>query len=333
MMNKLVNILSKAPLFIAAVIFCGGSLLCSIKLGVAEQHSEFDKWLIGSFVVGMEICKFTFFPLAVNQSFAWSAGLNLIASVLLLVSIVASVAFFETGASNSLMQARASSEIYQSALSDVHSLDAQIASNNRAMETFSRKQNFGTATTNINATLNELRAKRDRALVKLNSVVVSPTSGLHSMFKSVASFLSVSVSSVRFSAYLLAAIIIDVCGIMCLMQLTRSKPDVIDIVAKPDVTHVATTKRNETKKIATTVTQQNQNELARKIKRDIANGVYTENPIMRRVMEAEGIRHQFLKPIVKELENEGVLIKVGKTYQLTESTPDSYSKNEFSTTD
>ena len=301
--------MTRTALFIAAVLFCGSSIICSIKLGWHEQETEFDKWLIVSIFLAVEICKYTFFPLAQQQlknSKYWSAGLGLIASVLLLISIVATVAFFETGAANSISTARMSSNAYQSAQKDLNGLESQIESILRAQSTFSKKENFGTATTKQNATLSELRMKRDAALQRLNSVTVIPESGLHSIFNKAAELLNLSVSSIRLTTYLLAAIIIDVCGIMCLMQLTMTSSSETETVTSPKkqhVTAVATVKRNAA-------------EINETLKQEIAAGDYGDKPVMRKIIRETGVRHPAVKLIFDSLIDDGKLKRSGNGFEL-----------------
>ena len=72
----------KPTLYIAAFILCGLSAFCSVLLWVNEQSTIEVAFLFGGFALGLELCKFAFFPIAAKLKGILSAGLYLVALAL-----------------------------------------------------------------------------------------------------------------------------------------------------------------------------------------------------------------------------------------------------------
>ena len=111
--------------------------------------------------------------------------------------------------------------------------------------------------------------------------------------------------------YTLVAILVDICGIACLLLLVTQK------VKKSETEQRIVTVQRNIGSVATNLVTVRCN--GETVKRNIVDRVYGEQPIMRKIIAAEGIRHPVLKQVFTALIQEGLMVRVGHSFQLTQT--------------
>jgi len=314
--------MKRLALNIAAPLLCVLSASCSIYLWASEQSTVETMVLFGGFALGLELCKFGFFPWARELKGIWSAALYLVAFVLVLISVGATVSLLETGAINNMSQARTSSDSYQSAKNTVESLELEIRTLQGLIKEDAKHDYRGRALSQSDR-LAELRKSKNTAIVAMRNVEIAPASGMQSSFITVATQLNVSVSAVRFWTYAVVAITIDVLAIICIMLLsapaTTNATNSLQVIAPVIAPVIADCNEaessamndcNETKSSAT-----NNYEL---IMSEINRGSFGNKFGVTNVMDALELRHHKAKTILENFCNEGQLVRVGKSYKVVE---------------
>ncbi len=293
----------KTPLYIAAIVLCGLSALCSVLMWSGEQNTLAASILFGGFALGLEFCKFAFFPIAAKIKSILSAGLYLVAFVLLLASVVATVSLLETGVINNKSQARTSSDSYKIAKVTISSLEREINALQRVIEK-DIELGYRKRAIEQREKLAAVKAEKLEAMRLMNNLELTPATGMISLFSTLGDMLNASADKVRFWVYLFIAVMIDVCGIICLILLSSGKSKKSKRVA----TVIAKHKETKQPQIAADIDE---------VKQDIKNGSYGPSPVVRRVMEGARIRHPKAKAAFDELLNDGTLVKEGRAYRLT----------------
>jgi len=288
----------KSALYTATILLCALSAFCSVLLWVSEQNTVEAKVLFGGFALGLELCKFAFFPMAAKLKGILSAGLYSIAFALLLLSITATVSLLETGAINNLSQARISSEIYQSERSNIESINVEIKTL-QALIKEDVKNGYRARALSQGDKLAKLRSTRTQAVNILSSINVIPDSGIHSIFRSLAKLFDSNDKAVRFWVYVVLAVAIDICGIACLMLINSNAINPLRVISGEIMKSNASKSKDPNR-----------------IKQDIASGIYGDYPVMTKVMEKAGIRHPKAKEIFQQLLDDGSLMQIGRKYEL-----------------
>jgi len=317
--------LKKISLLVGVVIVCGGSLLCSVMLWAGEQSSIFAAILFGAFFGAIEICKFSFFPIAaqlIKNNRLAGVSLYSLAFVLLGLSIFATVAFLETGATQSNGLAKTTSTAFRAIESTVTSLDAQIKTLNANMLRDSQLDFRARAVTQSEQ-LQQLQGRKERAVSQLINFKAAHTSGVQSIFSRLSSVSGFDESNVRLTVYTGLAVIVDVCGIVCLLLLTAQPIRVTRPIETDTAKRIAATRARYTKKQAPTISETSLEHPApfnsKSLKLRIADGEFGFIPVMRDIIKSEGVRHPTLKRIFDELIDDGLLVQSGRGFALVKS--------------
>lgn len=303
--------LTRLTLITSAILLCGTSLFYSVGFWVSIPSSIESKWFAGATAVAAELCKFAFFPIAaglVKTSVSKGATVYCLATLLLLLSIVATVAFLETGSIEKIEKQQEESTTYQFTIETIKSLDQEIETLNglirKDMENGFRQRAF-----TQRPKLNELREEKLQAQRYLENMPGVPSTGVHSLFDNWANKLDKSVISVRQGFYLAVAVLIDVLGIACLLLLASNKITTVPVNAK---TETETPNINPTKAKRTT----NNKQKYEYIKERIASGEHGDNPALRNVKADEKIGYPAAKRIFDALVSENKLRFDGNQYEL-----------------
>lgn len=113
---------------LAVVLLCGGSLVCSVLLWANEQQVFYLMLLASIFATGLELAKFVCFVASKHADTSVKRlGYFALGSVLLIVSVFASVAFFEAGTSADVDDEKRSSQEYQQKVQQLNFINEQIA--------------------------------------------------------------------------------------------------------------------------------------------------------------------------------------------------------------
>lgn len=268
--------------------------------------------LAGVFAVALELCKFAFFPVAaaqLNQGNKLSAAaLGLLSFLLLMVSIYATVVFLETGTTRNIEHITQSSGIYQQVKNTITNIDQQISTVNALMaEDLShgyRQRSYA----NLPA-LQQLRHEKTQAVDRLQSLQIT-TSGVQSLFASIASQTGASAVTVRLSVYATVAVLVDICGITCLLLLAgrnAQKTFEEQLEKQPEK---QLKKRFEEQPDEDLITQHSV------IRDAILQGDFGRKPSVRKVMVAYKISYPTASKCMQQLLADNELTRVGQRYEL-----------------
>ena len=285
-------------LYFFGALLCGASLTCSVVLWAGEHQNFYAMILAGVIAGSLESCKFIFFPIAAQlwqQDKAKGFALYCLSGCLLVLSIFATVAFFETGSNATVKQAVTSSAMYQILSDDVKSLERQIDTMNQLLNA-DLKHDFRARAYNQNKQLDVLNLKKEAAITRLTNLRVEPINGIHSMFNAIANTFNANVETVRHVVYVIAAIFMDVCGIACLMLLVTTPYEI-----------KKTSKATADKAAKKVIVNDSNIEF---IEQNIRDGVYGCKPVMRNIVKAESVSYKPLRVLFDKLIAEGVLIEL-----------------------
>lgn len=291
---------------VAAALLCSGSLFCSVGLWVKEQNTILAMILAGVFASALELCKFAFFPAAsklFSQDKVKSIPLFFLAFILLAVSIVATVAFLETGSNVTLSKSLKSSATHQILTKEIKSFDQQIATVNGLLQA-DLENNYRKRAYDNSEKLALLRQAKNKSVDKLIHLKVKPTNGIHSLFATLSNKTGFSETSVRQLTYVIVAVLVDICGIACLLLLTVSN-------AKEKTATLEKTIANKT-----VVNESRKTNNLQPLRQKILDGCFGDKPVMRKIIEQEKVRHPDLKKLFIDMIKSGELRKVGKGVEL-----------------
>ena len=304
-------------LTLAAILLCGISIFCSVVLWYNEMPNSLAAVIFGIAACGVELCKFVFIPVASKRNGLSTVPLVLTGCLLLVFSVFSTVSFLEATASESISDARNHSYDYQSKLKTIQSIELEIQLNIQAKQK-AVEFNFRKEARGYDETLANLRHQLAKYRQQLGQIKIVSQRGTLSIFDSVSDSFQLPPKETRLVVYTIIAILIDVCGILCLIVLTgvreTKKP-----AMEGDVTNVTKNATNETKKETKKcnekpATKKPCNE-AQILKREIARGKYGMQPTMKACITGT-LRHKIVSRIFSELISEGVMWREGRKYHL-----------------
>ncbi|PHS20211.1 MAG: hypothetical protein COA86_02665 [Kangiella sp.] len=286
--------MNKSLLAIAGFLLCGGSLFCSVALWVGMQNGLFATVLAGVFSGALEICKFVFFPIAIGlwiKSKWFSFFLLLLAAFLLLVSIVATVSFLESAVIADEDEKLKQSMVYKITEAELLSLNNELTTLNKLIDK-DAEAGYRKRAYQESGRLKELHELIGVKVKELGAVGVGVNGG--GLFHAVAKVLGETDDNVRLVVFSLVAVLVDVCGITCLIVVSR-----VDVKAQQAITKSVLVSTDGVS-----------------IKEKIATGVYGRKLIVRNIVAKEKISYPVLKRTLSELINDGVVKKISGRYEL-----------------
>jgi len=233
-----INKLYKGVIYLAALLACGGSLVCSVALFVLEQSTPVGQVLAGVFATSLELCKFAFFPVGVAlycqygyKKRAASFVTILLGCVLLTVSVCASVGFFESASATFSTNKTNESFEHKALKQSLESIDRQMNTINKVAEGDADNNFRKNAAIHLEP-LSELRAEKVRLL--LNARNTPPVASVNTLaaFLVISNITGIDKKTVRHWSFIAVAILIDVCGIVALLFVQGNTPLLADI--KPE---------------------------------------------------------------------------------------------------
>lgn len=296
--------IKKASLYFCVVILCGGSLLCSVAMWASEQSTLFLSVLFGAFFSALEVCKFAFFPIAASLTSEgpWTRmSLFFLGIILLGFSIFATVSFLETSANQSTTNARTSSDTYQFLVNSLKDYEKQIELGNENASNDVESKIYRGRADNALSRIDGIQDKKNQALQRLISFEALPASGVQSIFSKWG-----EASTVRLYFYTFVAVVIDVCGIICLMLLS---PTATKQKKKAPVKQQV--QRNVTKSETVKKTKNTD-----AIEKQILDGEFGETFSTRSVIDGTGLRHPIIKQAIDALIDTDRIIRSGKYWKL-----------------
>jgi len=312
----------------SAALLCGGSLFCSVMLWVNEQTFLLGMVLAGVFVTGLEVSKYTLFVAAKKSSKLYQQfGYNSLAVILLILSILTSVAFFESGTVKSIEQTKRESLVYQQQVKQLDFINQQIEITQSLIRA-DAENNYRQRSYEQMSRLNELYDKQSLQSHQINQIP-EPSTGINSVLVVLSNTLHLRTEQVRFFLFLTLAVLIDVSGVACLLFATRPREEkyqqvnekIRDSPSEPVVSNYpkrVSSKRpregNKQRRVNTA--NSTLSERASLVANKVLEGVYGQEPVVRNIIKTEGCRHDVVKAAFDHLIALGRLTKQGKQYVL-----------------
>jgi len=311
---------------LAALIFCGTSLVFTVGLWISIPGGAGAQLVAGLTATALELCKFSFAPLGWwlrSQGRAVGYALLILWPLLVLISIAATVGFLASHTERSQqLNARGSLE-YRTLQQQLASVEQQIDTLNTVIATDAangyRQRAIETA-----AQLQQLEQQRSQALAQLQTIhETTPGSASDSAgatFGTLAALTHSDARQLQHSGFLALAIITDVVGLVALMAFNSA------LTAKPTVQRTEqpqprTVKRTERKPQPVEPEQQRETEIAlnseqQQLAERITAGEFGERPVLRNINREVRGGNQVVKPVFDHLQKTGALIRDGRGFAL-----------------
>ena len=270
--------------------------------------------LAGVFVMGLEVAKFSLFVAAKkSRGVVAQTGYYGLAMVLLVLSVLTSVAFFESGTVKGVEQAKRESLAYVQQVKQLNFINEQIALTQKLIKT-DADNNYRQRSYEQMTRLNNLYDKH-AALSEQLDLIVAPSTGINSVLVSIGSTLHLRTEQVRFFLFFVLAVLIDVSGVACLLFATKSNSEntLTTVIRKRQARRPTANPRDSP---AVNHSKNSLTERAEVIANKVLVGAYGESPVVRKIIERERVRHDVVKCAFEHLMAIGKLSKQGKQYVL-----------------
>jgi len=297
------NVLYKNTLIVSAFLLCLGSLGCSVALFVMEQQEVWGMVLSGVFATALELCKFSFFPIGFFLLFdssnyrKVSGGFVLVLGfVLLVVSVGASVGFFESATTSTDNTERKKGDQYIFHKNNIDDIDKQITKVNRVIDRYMDIDQQQRALSAMKK-LDSLRIEKRSAIDMISTVTLEAKGSASSVFKVIANGVGGEGNDIRYWAYFSVATLIDICGVVALLLLSSDYFSPNDTKTKDGagVTNVDTKKADKTNK---------KNEVLKEMDGvDVIDGYETENdfsPVVEKILSGAYGNRLSVRPITED---------------------------------
>ena len=282
-----------------------------------------EKWLARAAGVALQVCLYLFAR--------GSAGEKRLALVLLLVSVAATAAFMEytwrqqQQATQQRQQVEtASSWAVQQLQREVDELNRDIAMRLSLSErdTGSRYQTRGE--NRLDDELPGLKRQRDGKVADLQRLTVAPPAPPAG---TVDAALADAPAPLRWAVFLGLALLLDGCAIMALATPRPQRPETAvstgETAAEQGETDGETGGETVAEPVAAAMpaaplAETTEDDPVQRVAQRIRAGHYGQQPVVRKILKEESIRHPVMKQVIELLMNEGALVKQGQKYQLVE---------------
>ncbi|MFS1525795.1 hypothetical protein ACL7TT_17065 [Microbulbifer sp. 2304DJ12-6] len=209
---------------LAALIFCGTSLVFSVGLWISIPAAEAGKLVAGLTACALELCKFAFAPFGLwlrTQGRALGYVLLLLWPLLVVISIAATVGFLAGHtAQQQQLNARGSVE-YQTFKQKLASIEQQITSLNGVIKT-DAKNGYRQRALKTVERLAALEQQRNQVLAQLNTLRVPATDSAQAAFANLAALIHINPTALQQGGLLALAIVTDVVGLVALLAFNGS---------------------------------------------------------------------------------------------------------------
>ncbi|WP_299586823.1 hypothetical protein [uncultured Microbulbifer sp.] len=292
---------------IAALIFCGTSLVFTVQLWVSMPAGLGGQLVAGATAVALELCKFSFAPLGLwlrNQGQVSGYALLSLWPLLVLISIVATVGFLATHSEEQQQRSARNSQEYRALQQQLNSLQQQINTLNGLINT-DANNGYRQRALHTAAQLSTLETERTQLIEKLSTIEQTPST--HSAFSSLAGTLKADPAKVQHIGFLVLAIITDIVGLVALLAFNAAAT-----VAKRATKPLQQPETLETQPLHTAHLNEEQQQLAQRI----SVGEFGPKPVMRNIIKDLRLRYETVNPVFKALQQAGTLNKNGRGYFL-----------------
>jgi hypothetical protein len=313
----------KFTIALSTLLLCMVTLASTVLFWSSMPTDQTGKLLAAITATALEACKYSFFPAGVYYLKKRNAGgalLLIIGVVLVGISVAATTGFLENAYNQQTQMVQQNSLEYQTKKQQLNSLQQQIDSLN-SLVAADAQGSYRTRAIETAKQVKVLEQQRDNALAEIKGYRETAQGNAQSLFSVLAIPLGASPESIRQSAFIGLAVIVDICAIAGLLALggmgKKSKQEPKPIWSEPP-------KNTETKKepppvpVATpkpTELTEPENELAKQI----LAGTYGQPPAVRRIIDEGKVRHQIAKKVLEYLVDQNKVRREGKQYQLIQT--------------
>lgn len=314
---------------LAALIFCGTSLVFTVGLWVSIPGGAGGQVVAGLTATALELCKFSFAPLGLwlrAQGRAVGFALLLLWPFLVLISIAATVGFLASNSAQQQQLNAAGSLEYMTLEKQLASVQQQIETLNGVIAT-DAANGYRARAIETAAQLENLEAQRSAALDQIKNVRGNASDSAQATFASLATLTHGDAAQLQHTAFLALAIITDVVGLVALLAFnaaltTRAAVQTpaaavktaADPVQPPSMPEEGAPAKSEKRKtpgesLALTTAQF---DLAHRIVR----GEFGQRPVLRNINREVQGGNPVVKPVFEYLQRRGELLRDGRGFYL-----------------
>jgi hypothetical protein len=306
---------------LAALIFCGTSVVFTIGLWISIPAVGAGQLVAGLTATALELCKFSFAPLGL-----WlrSKG-RFIGNVLLflwpflvLISIAATVGFLESNTAEQKQFSTRNSLEYQTIKQQLSSLEQQINNLNGIIAT-DAANNYRNRALKTAEQLENLEQRRSEAMTQLKAIQGSGSDSAQAAFSGLAILTHTDPQKLQYSAFLALAVITDLVGLVALLAFNSALTVAGNDSDKPVTLTEDQQPNNPDCEILTeqeTVCNNNLNDIQRSLAKRIAAGEFGPKPVLRNINREVKGGNNVVQPVFEYLEHQGVLIRSGRGFAL-----------------
>ena len=313
----------KIIIAISTLLLCLVTLSSAVLFWSSMPTDQFGKVLAGVTATALEACKYAFFPAGIyylKKRNIGGAGLLLIGVVLLAISVAATTGFLENAYNQQTQSVQQNSLEYQTKKQQLNSLQQQIDTLNSLVAADAQGSYRSRAYENSEK-VKILEQQRDKALAEIKDYRQTVQGNAQSLFSALAIPMGLSPDAVRQGAFMVLAIIVDICAIAALLALGGMGKESLNKPAKSDRQHPPETPPPTPKKSLPPDKQisPNLNDHEREIATRILSGQYGDPPSVRRVITEANVRHAVVKKIMDHLIEKNQVKREGKQYSLVQT--------------
>ncbi|WP_299940155.1 hypothetical protein [uncultured Microbulbifer sp.] len=307
---------------IAALIFCGTSVVFTVGLWVSIPAVGAGQLMAGLTAAALELCKFSFAPLGLwlrSQGRFMGNVLLLLWPFLVLISIAATVGFLESHTAEQRQGNAQGSLEYQTIEQQLTSVEQQI-NNLNAIITTDTANGYRQRAIKTAEQLENLEQRRSEALAQLKMVKGATTDSAQAAFAGLATLTHVDPVKLQHSAFLALAVITDLVGLVALLAFNSALT--VHTVYPQRLNRSAEFKPSKPKAcekepVLETVLNGSLNELQQQLATRITAGEFGAKPVLRNLRRQVAGGHHVVRPVFEHLEKIGVLTRRGRGFVLT----------------
>lgn len=313
----------KLAIALSTFLLCMVTLASAVLFWISMPTDFHGRVLAGVTATALEACKYSFFPAGIYYLKKRNAGglfLLLIGCILVCISVAAITGFLENAYNQQTQYAQQNSLEYKTKTQQLNSLQQQIDTLN-SLVAADAQGSYRTRAYAATEQVKVLEQQRDATLAEIKSYRQTAHGNAQSLFASLAIPLGASPEAVRQGAFMVLAVIVDICAIAGLLALTGMGKKSVPVIAPSPVkqpvieTTQPSTKSPPNQQQKSSELTPIENELAQKI----LTGTFGQPPAVRRIINEGNVRHHTAKKVLEYLVDQNKVRREGKQYQLVQA--------------
>lgn len=318
---------------IAGFTLCVVSIIYTVNLTTDLASSFEEQILMGAIGAALELCKFIFIPLGISPISVglWVRGLPflIIGTILLVVSVVASLGFLSSRTNEISESARVQSDEYLIANYDMGVINKQIETLESAAEV-DTKSKYGYVRARAREAqdeIKELRYERSALLDQMNAIDGQSMTSAGALFDGLSELFGFYPEVIKEWAYFILSLLLEICALAAISvaSMAHTKDNLIlvrkpiqlphkpldddtDIDAEPIALHCT-----DSPSSAASVPRIEDEARYRNIRKAVRCG--SLRPTTRELKNA-GCSNEFSLDYLRRMAHEGIIERVGRGYRL-----------------